>query len=142
MDRDQHEPESSGGGAGGLHRPSILHGMAYGVFLSGGAGILQALTDSASWRGLLLVVIVFGYLFGGFVAGRGRFGTAARHGAVAAGLSFLVVQGIAALRRLAIGEDVSVTGIIFFGLTAAACGALGGLLATRSPGPQAVRRSR
>lgn len=116
--------------------------MAYGVFLSGGAGVLQVFTDGAALRAMLLVVIVFGYFFGGFVAGRGRFGSATRHGAVAAGLSFVVVQGLGSLRRLFAGEGVSLTGIVFFGLTAAACGVLGGLLATRSPGPHAVRRTR
>jgi hypothetical protein len=125
-----------------LDRRSIVEGAAYAVVISGGAGVLQAAIDGDAARGLLLVVIVFGFLFGGFVAGRGHFGTAARHGAAAATVAFVVVQGLATARRLALGRSISVGAIILGALTAAVCGTIGGLLATRSPGPDAVRRRR
>lgn len=126
----------------GLRPSSLVEGGLYALLISGLAGLIQFNVDSRGWRALLFLVILFGFFFGGFVAGRGNFGTAARHGAVAASIAFLVFQGVAATRRLVVGDDVSVVGIVFNALTAAVCGSLGGLLATRSPGPEAVRRSR
>lgn len=126
----------------GLRTASILEGAAYALVISGAGGLIQFATDSRSWRGVLFLVILFGFLFGGFVAGRGNAGTAARHGAVASALAFLVFQGVAATRRVVVGDDVSVVGIVFNAFTAAVCGTLGGMIATRSPGPEAVRRSR
>ncbi len=117
-------------------------GAAYSLVISGAAGLGQVVVDSDAWRGLLFLVVVFGFLFGGFVAGRGNFANAARHGALAALAAFLVLQGVGSLRRLAIGESVLIIGVLFNGFTAAVCGSLGGLLATRSPGPEAVRTRR
>lgn len=117
-------------------------GATYSLVISGAAGVGQALVDSDGWRGLLFLVVVFGFVFGGFVAGRGNFGNAARHGALAALAAFMLLQGMASIRRLVIGESVSVIAVLFNGFTAAVCGSLGGLLATRSPGPDAVRGDR
>lgn len=116
-------------------------GALYAAILSGSAGLAQLANGARSWRGLLFAVILLGFFFGGFVAGRGRTDDAARHGAAAAGGGFVVVQGAAVLRRVVAGEGVSVVGVAFGLTTAAVCGALGGLLATRSPGPSAVRSS-
>ncbi len=113
----------------------------YALLISGAAGVIQTQVHTAGWRALLFVTVLFGFFFGGFVAGRGNSGSAARHGAVAAALAFLVVQGVAAVRLLVIGEGVSVLGAVFNAFTAAVCGMLGGMLATRSPGPDAVRRA-
>ena len=71
------------------------------------------MVEDRSARGLLFLVVLFGFLFGGFVAGRGNFGNATRHGALAAAVAFLVVQGIASTRRLVLGDYVSVIGIVF-----------------------------
>jgi hypothetical protein len=118
---------------------SVLEGAAYTLVISGGAGIAQAVLDGG-WRGLFFLVVLFGLFFGGFVAGRGNFGTAARHGAAATTLAVVVFQAAASFRRLLIGEDVSVLNFLFVVTFAAVCGSLGGLLSTRSPGPDAVRR--
>ncbi len=125
-----------------LRPASIVAGAAYALVISGAAGVGQAVVDREGWRGLLFLVVVFGFVFGGFVAGRGNFGNAARHGAVAAVAAFLLLQGVASVRRLVVGQPVSVVGLLFNGFTAAVCGSLGGLLATRSPGPDAVRGRR
>jgi hypothetical protein len=125
-----------------LDRRSVLEGAAYAGVISGAAGLLQVAVKSEALQGLLLIVILLGFLFGGFVAGRGHFDSAARHGAAAAALAFVVIQGVALVRRLVVGDSVNVGSIILGALTAAVCGTLGGLLALRSPGPDAVRRGR
>lgn len=125
-----------------LRRPSIIAGAIYALIISAPAGVAQSMVEGRSARGLLFLVVLFGFLFGGFVAGRGNFGNATRHGALAAAVAFLVFQGIASTRRLVLGDSVSVIGILFNALTAAVCGSLGGMLATRSPGPDAVRSQR
>ncbi len=125
-----------------LDRRSVLAGAAYALVISGGAGLIQTAVDDAGARGLLFVVVLFGFFVGGFVAARGHLTSAARHGATAAVLAFLVFQGVAAARRLLDGDGVSALGVIFNAFTAAVCGMLGGLLATRSPGPAAVRHRR
>jgi len=130
------------GAMGALRARSVLEGAIYTLVISGTAGVGQAVVDNPTWRGLLFLVVLFGLFFGGFVAGRGNFGSAARHGAAAAAAAIAVFQGGAAIRRLLSGEGASVVGFLFVVGMAAVCGSLGGLLATRSPGPEAVRRSR
>jgi hypothetical protein len=125
-----------------LDRRSVIEGAVYAAIISGAAGITQAVVDSDALVGLLLLVIVVGFVFGGFVAGRGHFGSAARHGAAAAALAFVVVQAVLLVRVMLVGDSVNVVSIIAGALTAAVCGTLGGLLALRSPGPDAVRRNR
>jgi len=127
---------------GALRARSVLEGAVYTLVISGAAGVGQAVVDSPTWRALLFLVVLFGLFFGGFVAGRGNFGSAARHGAAAAAAAIAVFQGGAALRRIIAGEGASLVGFLFVVGLAAVCGCLGGLLATRSPGPEAVRRSR
>ena len=123
-----------------LRPRSVLAGAVYALVISGVAGIAQANVAGGAWRGGLFVVVVFGFFFGGFVAGRGNFGSAARHGAAAAGVAVAVFQGLALLRRLFVGQDISLVALVYNVLFAAVCGALGGLLATRSPGADAIRR--
>jgi hypothetical protein len=127
---------------GALRARSVLEGAVYTLVISGAAGIGQASVSSSSWRAVLFLVVLFGLFFGGFVAGRGNLGSAARHGAAAAAAAIAVFQGGAAIRRLLLGESASVVGFLFVVGLAAVCGSLGGLLATRSPGPEAVRRAR
>lgn len=126
---------------GSLRTRSVLSGALYALLISGTAGVVQWAVDSPGWRGVFFLVVLFGFFFGGFVAGRGLASAAARHGAVAAAVAFAVFQGVASIRRLVDGESVSVVGLVFNAFTAAVCGTLGGLLATRSPGPEAVRRA-
>jgi len=127
---------------GQLRLSSVLVGAAYTLVICGGAGIAQANVSSGLLRALLFAVVIVGLFFGGFVAGRGNWGSAARHGAAAAVLGIALFQGGAALRRLVVGLDVSVIGALFNLGYAAVCGCLGGLLATRSPGQEAVARYR
>ncbi|MFN0029354.1 MAG: hypothetical protein ACKV2O_19535, partial [Acidimicrobiales bacterium] len=102
-----------------LRTGSVLVGAVYSLVISGAAGVGQAVVDNDGWRGLLFLVVLFGFVFGGFVAGRGNFDNAARHGAVAALAAFVLLQGAGSIRRLAIGEPVSLIGVLFNGFTAA-----------------------
>ncbi|MEZ5233839.1 MAG: hypothetical protein R2749_14195 [Acidimicrobiales bacterium] len=127
---------------GSLSVRAVVVGAVYAFVISGSAGLIQWAIDSPGWRGIFLLVVLFGFFFGGFVAGRGQHsGEAAKHGAAAGVLAFAVFQGVAAVRLVADGDSVSLVGLLFNAFTAAVCGSLGGLLATRSPGPDAVRRS-
>ena len=123
-----------------LRPRSVLAGALYALLISGTAGIAQSRATSGTLRGALFLVVLFGFFFGGFVAGRGNFAAAARHGAAAAAVAVAVFQGLAVVRRLLVAQDVSLVGLLYNVMFAAVCGSLGGLLATRSPGPDAIRR--
>ncbi|MCC6558601.1 MAG: hypothetical protein IT372_37170, partial [Polyangiaceae bacterium] len=74
---------------GELHLRSVLAGAAYALVISGTAGLVQWAVDSSGWRGVFFLVVLFGFFFGGFVAGRGHVTGAAKHGAAAAVLAFV-----------------------------------------------------
>jgi len=87
--------------------------------------------EEASAAVFFAFLLIFGGLFlGGFVAGRLQPNTPLVHGAAAAALAYLVLQGAFVLRRVVADEPVSWLGIVFLTLLAASCGMGGGLLAS------------
>lgn len=113
----------------GQHR--LLAGALSAAVIAGAAGVAQAAAGSAAARGMLLFVIVAGFVFGGYVAARGQAARAAKLGALGAAGGFVLVQGIATLRRLVVDQPISLGAIVLGALTAAVCGSIGGLLAAR-----------
>ena len=76
------------------------------------------------------LLILGGFFLGGYVAGRLQPNPPMIHGAVAAALAYLALQGIFLVRRLVADESVAVLGILFLTLLVASCGMGGGLLAS------------
>jgi predicted permease len=76
------------------------------------------------------LLILGGFFVGGYVAGRLQPNTPLIHGAIAAALAYLALQGAFVVRRLLADESVAVLGILFLTLLVASCGMGGGLLAS------------
>lgn len=118
------------GGAGFLEPAAIGRGTLVGVAAVVPLGLLQVLAPSGSavvWLLLGLILVAMG------VAGR----TAAlaapanplSHGAVAAASTFLVVQSVNVVLRVARGDDVAWVGIPLVLGVCTSCGALGAWVA-------------
>lgn len=91
--------------------------------------------DRSAWAFLSMLVIIAGLVAGGAVAGARQPNTPLVHGAVAATLVYVVVQGVGLVRGLLAGDEVLWQGLVFFFLLSASCGTFGGFIA-------AARRSR
>lgn len=88
--------------------------------------------DASAAVFLAFLLILGGLALGGFVAGRRQPNTPLVHGAAAAALTYLVLQGVFLLRRAIVGDaiDTSVLGVVFLALLAASAGMAGGLVAS------------
>lgn len=119
----------------GIRGDAIRAGALLAVLVAAPAGVLaQILADDGqrpALAGLLYLAVIVGFVLGGRRAARDQRDTPLVHGAVAALLAFAAVQGLGVLRRLATGNPVSPTGIVFAALLASTCGLLGGFLAAR-----------
>jgi predicted permease len=121
-----------------LDRRAVLTGALVGAlvvlpaaFLNNAAAPDEGSGDDASWVVFLAFLLILGGLaLAGFVAGRAQPNTPLLHGAVAAALTYVVIQGAFAVRRAIVDEPVSWLGIVFLTLLAASCGMGGGLLAS------------
>jgi putative membrane protein (TIGR04086 family) len=121
-----------------LDRRAVLTGAVVAAvvvlpaaFLNNAAAPARDSGDDASWVVYLAFLLILGGLvLGGFVAGRLQPNTPLVHGAAAAALTYLVIQGAFAVRRAIVDEPVSWLGIVFLTLLAASCGMGGGLVAS------------
>ena len=97
------------------------------------ANVVLAAQDAPSGPllNLTLLIMLAGFIAGGFGAGYEATNEAARHGALAAVAAFVLVQVIGILGRLDRGDDISLGSIIFLGLLAAVAGTLGALAGAR-----------
>jgi predicted permease len=86
--------------------------------------------DASAAVFLAFLLILGGLAAGGFVAGRLQPNTPLLHGAAAAALTYVAIQGVLAVRKVVIDEPVSWLAIVFLTLLAASCGMAGGLLAS------------
>ena len=114
---------------------AVRAGALVAGFVAAPAGVAaQILAEDGSrpaLAGLLYLVVIVGFVLGGRRAARDQRDTPLAHGALAALLAFAVVQGIGVVRRVATGNPVNPTGIVFAALLASTCGLLGGFLAAR-----------
>lgn len=115
---------------------AVARGAALALLLAVPAALanvmLAAQDPQPGWAlNLTLLIMLVGFVGGGFGAGYEASTEAARHGALAALAAFVLVQVIGTLGRLDRGDDVSLGAIIFLGLLAACAGTIGGLGASR-----------
>ena len=92
----------------------------------------------SSWVPVLFVWILVAFFVGGLVAARAQPHAPSAHGAAAALLGYVLVQGVGGARHLVTGEDLSWLSIVFSALLAASVGTVGGIVANGLR----VRRSR
>ncbi|MFN0091475.1 MAG: hypothetical protein ACKVWR_14600 [Acidimicrobiales bacterium] len=103
--------------------PAALRGV---VIVAPAAVLAQLLADrSPALASLLGLVVLVGLGAAGRFAAKRSPDAPLKHGAAAAALTFGVVQGVGAARRIAAGEPVSWLGFVSTGLFAACIGLLG-----------------
>ena len=81
--------------------------------------------------GLLLLLVLVGFVVGGFVAGRSATAAPFTNGGLAAVLAYVAIQGTALVVGLVDGDTPSIPALVFNGLLAYGCGLAGGALAGR-----------
>jgi hypothetical protein len=117
---------------GRLDLAAVARGAVAGGLIVLPAGVAQTLTSKeSSLRGLLLVVILVGLAGVGAVAGKAAADQPLKHGAAAALLAFVVVQGVGSLLRVARGESIHPVTIVFMAMLSACCGLIGAELGRR-----------
>lgn len=85
-------------------------------------------SDASGWVMLSFLVILLGFFIGGLVAGDRERNTPLVHGAAAALLAYVVIQGLFLVKLLITGDSVeSWIGVVFLALLAASTGMAGGL---------------
>jgi hypothetical protein len=83
---------------------------------------------------LTYLVLILGFMFGGFAATRvSDASTPLLHGAAGATGAWAVLEVASIVIRLANGDGLRPAGIVFTGLLAASAGVVGGILAARAP---------
>lgn len=94
-------------------------------------------SDSVAEDAVVNWLFVLGYLLCAAVAGFGAAKLAGRrplpHGAAAGATTYLIVQGIGAIWKIASGRGApSIVAVVYLGLLMATCGMLGGMLERRT----------
>ncbi|MFN8039209.1 MAG: hypothetical protein U0Q07_08375 [Acidimicrobiales bacterium] len=114
----------------GLRAGAIARGVGVAVAITVPTGVVsQLLPTRSAWAYVTFVVILVGLAVGGYVAGRAGPAMAMTHGAIAGLVTYLAVQGVGVITRLARGEMVTWSSIPFLAMIATGCGVLGGYLA-------------
>jgi putative membrane protein (TIGR04086 family) len=127
-----------------LERRSILIGAAITIALAvppALIGVVLSEDDSmegSAWVPVLFAWIVLAFFVGGFFAARTQPHAPLAHGALAALLAYVLVQGVGVVRHLITDEDVKWVSIAFAALLASSTGTVGGIVANGLR----VRRSR
>jgi putative membrane protein (TIGR04086 family) len=127
-----------------LERRSILTGTVLTIVLAvppALIGVLASEDDSmegSAWVPFLFAWIVVAFFVGGFVAARSQPHAPLAHGAIAALLAYVLVQGVGVIRHLLADEDIAWVSIPFAALLASSTGTVGGIVANWLR----VRRSR
>lgn len=117
-------------------RIAVLRGGAFALLLATPAALVNTwLAEQdpkpAGALNLTLLVMLVGFLVGGFVSGRESTEDRARGGAAAGLIAFVPVQLIGLIGRTGRGDPISLGSILFLLLLAATTGTLGALLAIR-----------
>ena len=113
-------------------RAAVVAGLAIVV-----AQAIKSLTDTDA-NLVLYLVLLFGLVFGGWVAARRQPTSPLTHGALAALAAYGVLVAVVTAVRVALGRDLAnPASFVFNGLMAASAGILGGYLALRNPPTEA-----
>lgn len=83
--------------------------------------------SSAALAYVFLIVIMFGFASCGYAAARLKSTTPMMHGAIAALLAYVIVQGVGIVTSLARGSDLNPIGYPLLAGLAASCGLVGAL---------------
>jgi putative membrane protein (TIGR04086 family) len=127
-----------------LERRSILTGAAITIGLAVPPALIGVVIsdddsmEGSPWVPFLFAWIVLAFLVGGLVAARSQPHAPLAHGALAALLAYVLVQGVGVIRHLITNEDVKWVSIAFAALLASSTGTVGGMVANWLR----VRRSR
>jgi len=114
----------------GLRAGAIARGVGAAAVITVPTGVVsQLLPTRSAWAYVTFVVILIGLAVGGYVAGRAGPAMAMTHGAIAGLLTYVAVQGVGVVTRLARGEMVTWSSMPFLAMIATGCGVLGGFLA-------------
>jgi putative membrane protein (TIGR04086 family) len=120
-----------------LHARSVLTGTAVTLAIAVPPAVVVQIMDdgddmaASNWTRAAFLLILVGFAAGGWVAARRQPAAPLAHGAAAAFLAWVIVQGVGIVRRLVTGDDLAWLGFVFAALLAASTGAVGGLLADR-----------
>ena len=115
-----------------LDRGAILHGAIAAAVIAVPAGVVQnVVAEGSSVRFFMFLLVVVGFIAGGFVAGRDAPERALVHGGLAALAVYLSVQTIGIVLRLARGVAITWIGIPLIALLSISCGIMGGYFAFR-----------
>ena len=127
---------------GAIWRPAL----SISVFLLPLGILQQVLVDDGSIdrNGSVSLLFVAVFLFLAAVCGYGAARLASdrllEHGAAAAGLAYVIVQGVGIIRHLVTGEDlISPLSFIYLALLMATCGMLGAMLERRARRLESLR---
>jgi putative membrane protein (TIGR04086 family) len=118
-----------------LERRSIATGALLTIVLAVPPTVVAVLASDddsvagSSWVPLLFAWIVVAFFVGGFLAARAQPHAPLAHGALAALLAYVLVQGVGVVRHLIAGEDVAWLSIPFNALLASSTGMIGGIAA-------------
>ncbi len=116
-----------------LRAGAIARGVGVAALITVPTGIVSQLLPTRSlWAYLTFVVVLVGLVVGGYVAGRAGPAMALTHGAIAGLVTYVAVQGVGVVTRLARGEMVTWSSMPFLAMMATGCGVLGGYLADQS----------
>jgi hypothetical protein len=80
---------------------------------------------------LFVAILLVALTLGGFVAGTRAPDAPLSHGALAAIAAWVVVPGLTAIGKLAVGDDVRIVSVAFNALLSVSMGVIGGLIAAR-----------
>lgn len=118
-----------------LEHRSVLTGALVTIVLAvppAVIGLLLSDDDSlegSSWVPFLFLWITVAFFVGGLVAARAQPHAPLAHGAAAALLAYLLVQGVGVVRHLISGDDLSWLSIAFAATLSASFGTVGGIVA-------------
>ena len=127
-----------------LERRSVLTGVLVTIILAVPPAVIGLLLseddtmEGSAWVPVLFFWITLAFFLGGLVAARAQPHAPLAHGAAAALLGYLLVQGVGVVRHLISGEDLSWLSIAFSAMLSASIGTVGGIVANGLR----VRRSR
>jgi alpha-beta hydrolase superfamily lysophospholipase len=116
-----------------IDRAAVLRGAGAALIVAVPAGFAQrAVSTGSSLKGLLLLVILAGFGWGGAVAAKAAPDERPlTHGAVAGALAVAAYLVILVAARLVMGDPVPVVSLAFVALIAVSCGIVGAELGSR-----------
>ncbi|MCU1373787.1 MAG: hypothetical protein JWO68_1073 [Actinomycetia bacterium] len=122
-----------------LEPESIVKGAAASIVVCLPLALLSSAIHNdhpdSRWVPAFYVLVLLGFVLGGWIAARAATDYPYTNGAVAALAGYVVIQGVAILVRLVGGDPVHVVAVVFNGILAYGCGLTGALAGARNRSP-------